>query len=119
MSYFYDDIIKNRIKNEEIRKRIIEITSNKPHSKCVYFILQDQYVKIGCTSNIIYRFNICETYSPISLKLVGIILANFHHYVEREIQYLFRKEHKRGEWYFLSLNLKNYIIEKAEIIEDF
>lgn len=73
----------------------------------IYFIKNEDYVKIGYTSDIHNRLSQLQVSSPTKLKLLGLIEGStedeqFHH--EK-----FKHLHSSGEWFIHTQGLENFI----------
>lgn len=79
-----------------------------PAKSVVYFIMGgDHLIKIGTTRSMGRRMREIFTVSPISLRLVKTIPGDFK--VEKEIHTKFKKYHYKGEWFFYSEEIKEFI----------
>lgn len=81
----------------------------------VYFIecsADKPRVKIGKANDVARRLQELSTGCPFPLKVLGVITCKserhaFH--IEKSAHEVFRKERKRGEWFFLSAAMRGYI----------
>ena len=73
----------------------------------VYFIKQNDYLKIGYTNNFNKRLNQLQVSSPVKLEVLGIIKGT----KEDESNYhkMFSKFHSNGEWFSYNEELINFI----------
>ena len=73
----------------------------------VYFIKQNDYIKIGYTNNLNKRLNQLQVSSPVKLEVLGIIKGS----LEDESNYhkMFSKYHSYGEWFSCNEELITHI----------
>lgn len=76
----------------------------------IYFIRQDSTVKIGCTKNIKIRLSDLQVSNPHELSVLLLINGSFKE--EERLHSLFVDDKVRGEWYFLSDEIKEFIKEQ-------
>lgn len=82
---------------------------NKKDEPCVYVIKVNAksrnksfYCKIGKTSDIEKRFSTIQAYCPYELKKVVVQNTELNDYVEKILHNEFKSKHIRGEWFDLS-----------------
>jgi len=73
----------------------------------VYFIKQNDYIKIGFTNNFNKRLNQLQVSSPVKLEVLGIIKGT----KEDECNYhkMFSKYYSNGEWFIYNEELISHI----------
>lgn len=115
----YKYLLRNKCKKccDEETKRAMEKHRRKIDKKkkdVVYFIFFEELrvVKIGYTNNIQNRFKNLRVAIPGNLEILGVISGDT--VLEKKLHRAFRKYKMRGEWFFYSQELKNYIEEHAE-----
>jgi hypothetical protein len=68
----------------------------------VYFIKQNEFVKIGRSNKPFKRLNDMQVSTPYELKLVGFVPCQNMHYakvLENRLHSQCKKSHIRGEWF--------------------
>jgi DNA-binding XRE family transcriptional regulator len=78
----------------------------------VYFIKQNDYIKIGYTNNFNKRLNQLQVSSPVKLEVLGIIKGTKDD--ESNYHKMFSKYHSNGEWFNCNEELISYI-DKLDI----
>lgn len=73
----------------------------------IYFVQCEGMVKIGYSNNPYKRIQALKTSNP--LELVMLLVIEGKQSDEAKIHKQFEKDHFRGEWFFLSDTIKNYI----------
>ena len=73
----------------------------------IYFIQQENYIKIGFTTNPIRRVNTIQVSLPIKLNVLLIIDGDVK--LEKEIHNLFSTIRTRGEWFLFDSSIEDYI----------
>ena len=73
----------------------------------IYFIRTDGFAKIGCTRNIKSRLSELQVSNPHDLNVMGLFHGGFKK--EEELHKLFADDRVRGEWYYLSDEIKEYV----------
>ena len=73
----------------------------------IYFIRQDASVKIGCTQNIKARLAELQVSNPNKLSVMLLIPGSYEE--EQSLHRLFVDDKIRGEWYFLSDDINDFI----------
>lgn len=74
----------------------------------IYFIRQNEQVKIGVTDNIKNRLSELQVGSPYKLSVMLLIDGDYKD--EVELHRIFKDHRIRGEWYWLNEDIKEYII---------
>lgn len=78
----------------------------------IYFVIVHKYIKIGFAKNDLEsRLNQIQTGCPYPMYLVGTCRA--HHAVEKQMHQKFAHLRVRGEWFYLSKELGEYIAERC------
>lgn len=73
----------------------------------IYFIKQNDYVKIGFTNRFKTRLNQLQTSSPVKLEVLAIVDGDKDD--ERLLHNMFKHIATNGEWFNYCDELKNYI----------
>jgi DNA-binding XRE family transcriptional regulator len=73
----------------------------------IYFIKQNDFIKIGYTNNLKNRLNQLQTSSPVRLEVLGLIKGDKSD--EKKHHDLFKNFCSNGEWFILNEEIKNYI----------
>lgn len=73
----------------------------------IYFILVENYVKIGTTKNIGKRFSELQTGSPYPMTLAGTVPGNA--YIEAVLHHRWRGHAVRGEWFVYCSDIRKFI----------
>lgn len=80
------------------------ITNEEYSDEFTYFIKCNEFVKIGKSTDHLVRFDTIQSHNPYRLTLLGITQTP-----ERTIHEKFSYLRGRGEWFFLTSELKDYI----------
>ena len=75
----------------------------------IYFVRAGRNVKIGVAEDPRSRIATLQTASPVTLKIMAIAPGSFEE--ERAYHALFANNHKRGEWYRITPDIKQAISE--------
>jgi hypothetical protein len=75
----------------------------------VYFLQNEQYVKIGKAADIGQRLSELQTAHPQTLRLVGVMYSPTPTTLEATIQKQFSALNIRGEWFLLTDGLRAWI----------
>lgn len=78
----------------------------------VYFVESEGLVKIGSALEPKKRLAILATAIPYDLKLLFVMNGGLRE--ETQLHELFKKSHYRGEWFYLSDEILDYIREQKE-----
>jgi len=107
--------LTNRAKKELVRAlndRIWELKAyeNTKNGRSVYFIGNEELgiVKIGISNDVERRLSDIQVSFPYDLKILAV-LENKTTQLEKYLHDKFEKYNKRGEWYELSKEIKEYI----------
>ena len=73
----------------------------------VYIIKIEKYVKIGFTENPIKRIKSIQGGLPSDLDVLLLIEGTME--LEKKLHYQFKEDRNRGEWFFFSQDIKDYI----------
>ena len=74
----------------------------------IYFVASDsQFVKIGCTGNVVERIKSLQTASPKKLRLKAILPGGFE--TESELHTMFASARSHGEWFRQTRELRWFI----------
>jgi hypothetical protein len=84
-------------------------------SGLVYLIKCEKMYKIGKTTNLPKRFTSLQTASPYPLKLIHTIQCAELRNSERRFHQMFAAKRVRGEWFELSEEDVNYILNIKEL----
>ena len=78
----------------------------------IYYITQgSEYIKIGYTTNNPEKRLIgLQTGNPIELKLALVTVGDKRH--EYKLHSMFNDHHVRGEWFYLSKQIQQYMDER-------
>jgi len=87
---------------------------NKAKTTFIYFIKGEgsEFVKIGKSDDIEYRIKTLQAGCPFLLKCICFYEAKSQE--EHRLHKLFKKDHYRGEWFYLSANIINFIKNKTK-----
>jgi hypothetical protein len=106
--------IKQKIyyqENKESIKAKVSLYRKKRKEKfsksIVYFIKTGNFIKIGKTNNLFCRIRSIRVDNPYKIELLGYIENNEH--TEKELHWKFREYHKKGEWFYLSQEILDYV----------
>jgi len=101
--YFYN-LYKNEIKTEKQKKGFI------------YFIQgenDNSNIKIGFSISLNKRIKTLQLYSPIKLRIIGILEGNIK--LEKSIHKKFKKYRLWGEWFEANSEIFNFIEKKVKL----
>ena len=102
------DMLKNNI--EKLEYSINQNYGNYTNIKgFVYIISCGDYIKIGCSANPERRIDTLNTIIPYYIDLVYKIESNNMYALERQLQYQFKKNRIKGEWFYYSQEIKDFI----------
>jgi DNA-binding XRE family transcriptional regulator len=73
----------------------------------IYFIKQNEFIKIGYTNRLKTRLNHLQVSSPVKLEVLGLIKGD--KIDEKKYHDLFKHNCSSGEWFFLNEEMQNYI----------
>lgn len=73
----------------------------------IYFVLCNQYVKIGTTDNMTNRIQSLQSSSPYKLEVLKIMDAPDEY--EKQLHKEFAHLHIRGEWFLYEQPIQNFI----------
>jgi hypothetical protein len=76
----------------------------------VYFITDNEYIKIGKANNILKRLRIIQTSNPRNLTVLKVFKGGYT--LENNIHSLLKEYHFKREWYKIDHNLMFKIIKK-------
>jgi hypothetical protein len=79
----------------------------------IYFIICEQYVKIGTTSNLEARLLDMRTGNPFKMELAASIAGG--HRTERELHARYKEFRYQGEWFHLRGELASYVADLRKI----
>ena len=85
----------------------------KENKDMVYIIRQNDYVKIGCTRDVRLRLGDLQCGSPYELTVLLLIEGGFDE--EKVIHEKFKKDLIRGEWFMLSQDIRDFIVENKKL----
>ena len=73
----------------------------------IYFITDGEYLKIGTTDNLKLRFKNIQSSNPKELRIVATLNGDYTE--ETKLHHKFNNIRNRGEWFYYTEKLKNYI----------
>jgi hypothetical protein len=90
-------------------KLYINNTPKPPRLNTIYFVKCNEFVKIGITNNSAEgRLTILQVANPYKLTLL-LTIQTTDQTLEKQLHQRFDQYHVRGEWFFLSREIQEYI----------
>lgn len=98
--------LKFDMKNQSIIKyeepKLFNIIKENEKKGFVYILKHGEKYKIGCTANIINRYNFFKNTLPEHPILIDYIGCNDHYRLEKSLHILFKEKRYKNEWFFLN-----------------